>query len=518
MKQALRKILTGLTVLLLFPVVIAIVYEYTRINENEEHISTVYKEQLETVITSINYYTGDIASNWASRIDLWLMHPSDTAIINRLSKENASIRAIYLSSLDGRGKTVYRSSTEAANDTALASIINSEKEAIEQLNSYYDNNYRKFISYPTPTSSIAMLFICKGADNENLVCIIELELQQFLQHHINPRIQAIARDNFLIELLHVPSGTILLRASDQASGVTRYDQEGEMWLFPTVKIGITLKQDTITDLASKKVKEGMLLLGAVLLILIAGIWFLYSSVKKEIKLAQIKSEFISNVSHEIRTPLALISMYAETLEMGRISSEEKIKGYYRTISAESERLNGMIDNILNFSQLESGKRKYKFEVCRLNDICTQIIENYESHFKNNHCDVSFEPSEALPRILSDKQAIAEALINLIDNAVKYSRDNKKIEISTGVDKKMCFVEVKDYGIGIARKDQKLIFDKFYRVSRNNLANEVKGTGLGLSLVCEIIKSHKGKVSLQSKPEAGSTFRLYFPTIPKSKNS
>ena len=97
MKQALRKILTGLTVLLLFPVVIAIVYEYTRINENEEHISTVYKEQLETVITSINYYTGDIASNWASRIDLWLMHPSDTAIINRLSKENASIRAIYLS-------------------------------------------------------------------------------------------------------------------------------------------------------------------------------------------------------------------------------------------------------------------------------------------------------------------------------------------------------------------------------------------------------------------------------------
>ena len=262
----------------------------------------------------------------------------------------------------------------------------------------------------------------------------------------------------------------------------------------------------------------MLLLGAVLLILIAGIWFLYSSVKKEIKLAQIKSEFISNVSHEIRTPLALISMYAETLEMGRISSEEKIKGYYRTISAESERLNGMIDNILNFSQLESGKRKYKFEVCRLNDICTQIIENYESHFKNNHCDVSFEPSKALPRILGDKQAIAEALINLIDNAVKYSRDNRKIEISTGVDKKMCYVEVKDYGIGIARKDQKLIFDKFYRVSRNNLANEVKGTGLGLSLVCEIIKSHKGKVSLQSKPEAGSTFRLYFPTIPKSKNS
>ncbi|HBX87933.1 MAG TPA: sensor histidine kinase, partial [Marinilabiliaceae bacterium] len=228
MKQALRKILTGLTVLLLFPVVIAIVYEYTRINENEEHISTVYKEQLETVITSINYYTGDIASNWASRIDLWLMHPSDTAIINRLSKENASIRAIYLSSPDGGGKTVYRSSPEAANDTALGNIIASEKEAIEQLNSYFDNNYRKFISYPTQTNSIAMLFICKGADNENLVCIIELELQQFLQHHINPRIQAIARDNFLIELLYVPSGTILLRASGQASGATRYDQEGEM--------------------------------------------------------------------------------------------------------------------------------------------------------------------------------------------------------------------------------------------------------------------------------------------------
>jgi len=122
----------------------------------------------------------------------------------------------------------------------------------------------------------------------------------------------------------------------------------------------------------------------------------------------------------------------------------------------------------------------------------------------------FTPAKDLPDNYCDQDSIAEVLINLIDNAVKYSHNQKRIEIRTGSEKRFTYLEVKDYGEGISKKNQKLVIDKFYRVTNENLANKVKGTGLGLAIVSEIVKSHKGKITLTSKLNEGSTFRLYFP--------
>jgi two-component system phosphate regulon sensor histidine kinase PhoR len=518
MNQTLHKILIGLTVLLLFPLAIATFYEYTRINDNEELISTVYQNQLETIVSSINAYAQDVAANWASRLDLWLKYPTDVALLDRIGDENPSIKGIYTSSGSSGVQTIYRTSSLVDRSDLIADIQQQESEQIHQLLTYYENNYRKFLSHAIEENVVFLYFVARDKENQPVLCYIELDLQLFLQNHVSPRMQSIAQDNFIIALRHLPTGNILLTSEGTPDQNLRFDQEGEMWLFPQIKIGISLKQQTISDLASARVKEGLILIGVVLIIVIAGIWFLYSSVKKEIHLAQIKSEFISNVSHEIRTPLALISMYIETLEMGRVTAAEKVQEYYQIIGIETQRLANMVDKILSFSKIESGKRVYKSEICNLNSITEQILETYHFHLNNKNFNLKFNPEQPLPNIFGDKEAIADAIINLIDNGIKYSRDDKKIELCTGLEKRMVYIEVKDYGRGIAKKDQKLIFDKFFRVTNQNLANEVKGTGLGLSIVQEIVKAHKGKITLQSKLDAGSTFRLYFPILHKPQKT
>lgn len=518
MNQTPHKILIGLTVLLLFPVAIATFYEYTRINDNEELISTVYQNQLETIVSSINAYAQDVAGNWASRLDLWLKYPTDKALLDRLSNENPSIIGIYTLS-DHQGiQTCYSTTGLRDRSDLIAGIQQQESEQILQLEAYYQNNYRKFLSFPLEDNAVFLLFVARDKSNQPVVCYIELDLQVFLQNHVRPRMQSIAQNNFIIALRQHPDGKILLTSEGLPDQNLRFDQEGDMWLFPQIKIGISLKQQTISDLASARVKEGLILIGVVLIIVVAGICFLYSSVKKEIHLAQIKSEFISNVSHEIRTPLALISMYIETLEMGRVTAAEKVREYYQIIGVETQRLANMVDKILSFSKIESGKRIYKSEICNLNTITEQILETYQFHLTNKNFNLTFNPEQPLPNVFADKEAITDAIINLIDNGIKYSKEIKKIELSTGLDKRKVYIEVKDYGRGIAKKDQKLIFDKFFRVTHQNLANEVKGTGLGLSIVQEIVKAHKGKITLQSKLDSGSTFRLYFPILHKPQKT
>ncbi len=502
-----------MTVLLLFPVIIATVYEYTRINENEELISTVYKDQLETIVSSVNSYTQDIADNWSTRLELWLKNSSDSIRLKKLVAENQSVKNIILVNENNEFHTAHGETTNPGLFHALDSVLKKHASEVEQLRYYYKNGYRKFISISIPENKTFLLFIAEGNGKQLCTFLVNIDLLQFLQNQLSPRIQSIAQEHFRIDLIHKETGSLLITTEKEPTEIKKFDQEGEMWFFPNIRIGISLKNQTIAGMANKRIKEGLMLMGMVVLILVVGLWFLFVSVKREIQLAQIKSEFISNVSHEIRTPLALISMYIETLEMGRIKTTQKVKEYYHIIGKETQRLAGMVNKILNFSRLESGRQKFEFSTCDLNTIARNVLETYHFHLKNKGFDVIYRPAPDLPPIRCDREAIADALINIIDNAVKYSRNEKKIEIKTGTRKNYSFVEVKDYGPGIPKKKQKIVFDKFYRVTSGNLANEVKGTGLGLAIVNEIVKAHKGKVTLNSKTGEGCTFRLYFPIMP-----
>jgi two-component system phosphate regulon sensor histidine kinase PhoR len=234
-------------------------------------------------------------------------------------------------------------------------------------------------------------------------------------------------------------------------------------------------------------------------------------------LAQTKSDFVSNVSHEIRTPLALISMFAETLMLDRVPNAEKRKEYEKIIFKETHRLTNIVNKILNFSQIEAGNRRYSFSKFDLNDLVYEITHDYEFHLERNGFTHEIKYIESTLPILADKEAIYEALVNLLDNAMKYSDDTRHISINTGMNESGVFVEISDQGIGISPNEVKQIFDKFYRVTDGDVHTR-KGAGLGLSLVHHIMDAHKGDIEVESTKDYGSTFRLVFKKIIDDQNT
>ena len=217
-----------------------------------------------------------------------------------------------------------------------------------------------------------------------------------------------------------------------------------------------------------------MLVSLLVLLMVGAGWFIFRTVRQEMALAQLKSDFVSNISHELRTPLALIRMYAETLEMGRIPNEERKSEYYRIIGQESERLTHLVNNILNFSRIEAGKKAYHLQPVVLNDIVEHVLESYRFHLENKGFTLETNLSQSLPEIQGDMDALSEAVINLVDNAVKYSETEHWVNIATGLENGQVFVEISDRGIGIPPKEQQRIFEKFHRAS-DALVHNTKGS-------------------------------------------
>ncbi len=228
------------------------------------------------------------------------------------------------------------------------------------------------------------------------------------------------------------------------------------------------------------------------------------------KLSQMKADFVSNVSHELRTPLASIRVFGEFLKLGRVNDNEKIREYGEYIENESRRLTQLINNILDFSKIESAQKKYAFEEADLVEVIREALKTFDVRLKQDGFSLAFEPPDIpLPSVVLDRDAISQALINLLDNAVKYSGISREVRLQVRHEGDWVCISVTDHGIGIPREEQRKIFDKFYRVG-TGLVHDVKGSGLGLSLVKHTIEAHRGKVTVQSQPGQGATFAVYLP--------
>jgi signal transduction histidine kinase len=202
-------------------------------------------------------------------------------------------------------------------------------------------------------------------------------------------------------------------------------------------------------------------------------------------------------------------LFAETLELGRVPSEEKKRQYYGVIHKESQRLTQLINNILDFSRIEAGRREYRFAPTDLNQVVTEVLDAYRFPIEQQGFSLESSLAENLPEIDVDKEALSQALINLVNNAIKYSRDEKSIRLETFHDGAQVRVSVTDHGIGIPSGEQRKIFEKFYR-AENSLVHATKGSGLGLALVRHIAEAHGGTVEVVSSPGKGSTFTLVLP--------
>jgi signal transduction histidine kinase len=256
------------------------------------------------------------------------------------------------------------------------------------------------------------------------------------------------------------------------------------------------------------------LIGFIDLMLGAGLFLVYSNVRREMHLSRLKSDFVANVSHELKTPLALIRLFAETLELGRVANDDKARQYYRVINKESQRLTQLINNILDFSRIEAGRKEYRFAPTDVARMVSETVESYRFQIEQQGFKLELALQEGLPLVEADQEALSQALLNLMNNAIKYSSDDKWVRLEVGqVDGRLA-IAVSDHGIGIPKSEQKKIFEKFYR-GEDSLVHETKGSGLGLPLVQHIMEAHGGEVDVESAPGKGSTFILSLPvTQPK----
>jgi signal transduction histidine kinase len=315
--------------------------------------------------------------------------------------------------------------------------------------------------------------------------------------------------NHAVMMVHPRKELEPLAASIDWDGGTPEVERNFETAFPGLTMAIKYRGTTVEALGKRFLRTSFLTIGGLSLLLAGGILLTYRNVAKEMDLARLKADFVSNVSHELRTPLSLIRLFAETLEMGRLKTPEKSQEYYRIIRKESERLSALINNILDFSRIEAGKKEYQFRETNVAELVRSTLDSYRYQIEQKGFAFEQNIAEDVPPLWVDREAIARSLLNLVNNALKYCQDEKYLGVKLYRANGVVKLEVVDHGIGIPRSEQNRIFEKFYRAS-NPLVHNTKGSGLGLSLVRHIAQAHGGDVSVESAPGRGSKFTIALP--------
>jgi len=234
---------------------------------------------------------------------------------------------------------------------------------------------------------------------------------------------------------------------------------------------------------------------------------LWLSTRAQLKLAQKKDDFISAVSHELRTPLTSIRMYSEMLEKNWVKSEDKLAEYYGNMRQESERLSRLIENVLDFSRIQKGRKKYTFSLGDMNECIADVVEMMRPYAAQNGFSIKTELGE-LGQTAFDRDAVTQIVVNLVDNAIKYARNaqDKTITVRTGSDSRFVLLEVEDHGPGVPHRLRHKVFEQFYRTG-SETTRETTGTGLGLALVKKFAQAHDGFVEIITAKPTGAIFRV-----------
>ena len=267
------------------------------------------------------------------------------------------------------------------------------------------------------------------------------------------------------------------------------------------------------DQKSYLLKTMWMMLGVslmVILILVVAFYYTIATISKQKKLSVIKNDFISNMTHEFKTPISTISLAAEMLNDDSVTkTPEKQQRFVKMIRDENKRLSILVESILQTSILDKGEFKLKRSDIDIHEIINQAIQNTQLLIDQRQGSITKQLGATNCLINADKVHLTNIIFNLIDNAIKYTKDSPNILISTKDTLEGIEISVKDNGIGISKENQRKIFDKFYRVPTGNVHN-VKGFGLGLSYVLAVVQKHNGTINVESEIGKGSTFKIVMP--------
>jgi len=313
-----------------------------------------------------------------------------------------------------------------------------------------------------------------------------------------------ARPEFQIQL--VRSG---LDITEGAQADFRVVRPLEPWL-PGYSLVVSGSDEVLVGPSRKQqrvVRLGMI--AGLFVIIIVGILVIGRAVSREMEIARLKSDFVSNVSHELRTPLTTIRIMAEMLALGAVPAGPKQEEYFRNIVSESERLSRLINNVLDFARIEEGRKKFSFGMGDIGDTVYEVERITGDYVRSEGFVLTCDVADDLPATAFDRDALIQALINLMSNAVKYSGDDKRVEMGARMERDSIAIWVRDHGPGIDERDIPHLFEKFYR-GGDHMTREVRGAGLGLSIVHHIVSAHRGRMQVQSTLGVGSTFEILIP--------
>jgi signal transduction histidine kinase len=244
---------------------------------------------------------------------------------------------------------------------------------------------------------------------------------------------------------------------------------------------------------------------------------MFYTAQRERNLYQRQAGFLANVTHELKTPLAVMQAAGENISDGRVTQPERLKQYGDHIYTESIRLRRMIEKLLDVAKTDSGQTLIKAIPSHLNELVKNFIQENRAYVEGKGFELTFKPGDNSSLVMIDNDNLETILSNLVENAIKYSAETKKIMISVESDKKDMIINVTDSGIGIPRKHQKNIFKKFYRIE-DSLNAKTKGHGLGLSIVQSLTELNGGNIEVNSEVGKGTTFTLRFPIFVRENDS
>ncbi len=281
-------------------------------------------------------------------------------------------------------------------------------------------------------------------------------------------------------------------------------------LFGRYGLGMRMRNLSVEQWARRNFLLNLTLSLVMTLALVGGLLLGLRAAARELKLSQMKTDFVANVSHEFRTPLSSILVLAELMKLGRVKDSSEVREFGQYIDSQGRRLMQLINNILDFSRIESGQKDFQFEHADVREVVSEALAACAGQLKQSGHTIQYEPPPVPPPpLLLDTDALTLALTNLLDNAIKYSSNAKEIVVRLSRNSDAVSVAVTDHGIGITREEQERIFDKFYRVG-TGMVHDVKGSGLGLAIVKHIVEAHQGKITLDSELGQGSTFTIHLP--------
>jgi two-component system, OmpR family, phosphate regulon sensor histidine kinase PhoR len=523
-----KKIVFTIIIAVLVPVLSYTAFQFFQTNENEEMIKSIYDRQLNTILFSVNQHCWDILNSWIAEIRTII----DTGVLQRqnpsgypeelatFTRNNPTVSGVFINWTPGYLSLFINFPAGAQPPRGLMFryeneinyLISESSQEIDLMIRRAKGGYIKPHIIPWSTGRQELMILVfpvlryKSMTTEPILAGIMIDSEEYISEVVARKFSSMNDDIFSFAVQDRKSGELLYATEDEE--FKDYEKSEELWILPNLDLKIKLSGTTLKEISRDKTTTNLFFLLGSNLVFIIGILYLLRNISQEMTLSRMKTAFVANVSHELRTPLALIRMYAETLEMKRVRSEDKRYQYYRTIMSESTRLTQLINNILDFSKIESRKKEYQLAPESLRHLIEQTLEMYQFHLEQKDFELELDLQSDLPDIAVDSEAITQSLVNLIDNAIKNSPNEKYIRIQLYRENEHQVIAITDKGVGIPESEQKKIFEKFYRIE-SGLVHNSKGSGLGLSLVKHIMQIHGGSVSVKSKSDHGSTFYLKF---------